>query len=120
LPHLQHSSAPALFAYATFLPRFTFAPVDVRFGSKADIGLASVDVRFTPKSGHQLSASSAMFDPLVPPTRFDSSQCDRDYHEDQKDGFNITHGRTRSAQCSSARPNTTHAIAIHCAVILAS
>jgi hypothetical protein len=25
---------------------------DVRFGSKADIGLASVDVRFTPKSGH--------------------------------------------------------------------
>ena len=27
-------------------------PVNVRFGSKADIGLASVDVRFTPKSGH--------------------------------------------------------------------
>jgi hypothetical protein len=24
----------------------------VRFGSKADIGLASVDVRFTPNSGH--------------------------------------------------------------------
>jgi hypothetical protein len=30
--------------------------LDVRFGSKADIGLPSVDVRFTPKSGHQLSA----------------------------------------------------------------
>jgi hypothetical protein len=26
---------------------------DVRFGSKADIGLAAADVRFTPKSGHQ-------------------------------------------------------------------
>jgi len=25
---------------------------DVRFGSKTDIGLASIDVRFTPKSGH--------------------------------------------------------------------
>jgi hypothetical protein len=25
---------------------------DVRFGSKADIGLAQVDVRFTPESGH--------------------------------------------------------------------
>jgi hypothetical protein len=25
---------------------------DVRYGSKADIGLASIDVRFTPKSGH--------------------------------------------------------------------
>jgi hypothetical protein len=25
---------------------------DVRFGSKADIGLPPVDVRFTPKSGH--------------------------------------------------------------------
>jgi len=24
----------------------------VRFGSKADIGLAAADVRFTPKSGH--------------------------------------------------------------------
>jgi hypothetical protein len=26
--------------------------VYVRFGSKADIGLAAADVRFTPKSGH--------------------------------------------------------------------
>jgi hypothetical protein len=26
---------------------------DVRFGSKADIGLVAVDVRFTPKSGHR-------------------------------------------------------------------
>jgi hypothetical protein len=29
-----------------------FLETDVRFGSKADIGLALVDVRFTPKSGH--------------------------------------------------------------------
>jgi hypothetical protein len=29
----------------------------VRFGSKADIGLALVDVRFTPESGHCLSLS---------------------------------------------------------------
>jgi hypothetical protein len=28
---------------------------NVRFGSKADIGLASIDVRFTPKSGHRLT-----------------------------------------------------------------
>jgi hypothetical protein len=26
---------------------------NVRFGSKADIGLALIDVRFTPKSGHR-------------------------------------------------------------------
>jgi hypothetical protein len=26
---------------------------NVRFGSKADIGLLLIDVRFTPKSGHQ-------------------------------------------------------------------
>ena len=26
---------------------------NVRFGSKADIGLAAADVRFTPKSGHR-------------------------------------------------------------------
>jgi hypothetical protein len=29
---------------------------DVRFGSKADIGLPVIDVRYSPKSGHQLSA----------------------------------------------------------------
>jgi hypothetical protein len=33
---------------------------DVRFGSKADIGLPPVDVRFTPKSGHWNS-----IDPLI-------------------------------------------------------
>jgi len=27
-------------------------PVDVRFGSKADMGEGATDVRFTPKSGH--------------------------------------------------------------------
>jgi hypothetical protein len=27
--------------------------LNVRFGSKANIGLSPVDVRFTPKSGHQ-------------------------------------------------------------------
>jgi hypothetical protein len=26
---------------------------NVRFGSKADIGLPAIDVRFTPKSGHR-------------------------------------------------------------------
>ena len=31
--------------------------VDVRFGSKADIGVRSNDVRFTPESGHWLSLS---------------------------------------------------------------
>jgi hypothetical protein len=30
-----------------------FGSTDVRFGSKADVGSASVDVRFTPKSGHR-------------------------------------------------------------------
>jgi hypothetical protein len=29
---------------------------DVRFGSKADIGLPPIDFRFTPKSGHRMSA----------------------------------------------------------------
>jgi hypothetical protein len=42
---------------------------------------------------------------------------DCDHHEDQKDGSSIAHRRTRSAQCSSATPN---AIAINCAIILAS
>src|SRR6516225_5966579 len=32
--------------------------VDVRFGSKADIGAPSPDVRFTPKSGHPAPAIS--------------------------------------------------------------
>jgi hypothetical protein len=62
LPHL-HSSAPALFAYATFLPRFTFAPVDVRFGSKADIVVVLIYVRFTPESRHWLSAAGFRFVP---------------------------------------------------------
>jgi hypothetical protein len=35
-----------------FAPHHTRA-AHVRFGSKADIGSASVDIRFTPKSGHQ-------------------------------------------------------------------
>jgi hypothetical protein len=29
------------------------APADVRFGSKADIGLPAIDIRYTPKSGHR-------------------------------------------------------------------
>jgi hypothetical protein len=29
-----------------------FQTADVRFGSKADIGVTPIDVRFTPKSGH--------------------------------------------------------------------
>ena len=29
-------------------------PLNVRFGSKADMGLAAVDVRYSPKSGHGL------------------------------------------------------------------
>src|SRR5215469_3235063 len=33
---------------------------DVRFGSKAHIGLVPVDVRFTPESGHWLSASGRL------------------------------------------------------------
>jgi hypothetical protein len=28
-------------------------PADVRFGSKADIGLLAIDVRYSPKSGHR-------------------------------------------------------------------
>jgi hypothetical protein len=32
---------------------------DVRFGSKADIGLPAIDVRFTPKSGHSSEAELA-------------------------------------------------------------
>ena len=31
--------------------------VNVRFGSKADIGASPIDVRFTPKSGHWDSAA---------------------------------------------------------------
>jgi hypothetical protein len=27
--------------------------LDVRFGSKADIGLPAIDVRYSPKSGHR-------------------------------------------------------------------
>jgi hypothetical protein len=27
-------------------------PIDVRFGSKADMGLPLIDVRYTPESGH--------------------------------------------------------------------
>ena len=34
------------------------ARLNVRFGSKADIGLAPADVRFTPKSGHQAFMST--------------------------------------------------------------
>ena len=30
-------------------------PLNVRFGSKADMGLAAVDVRYSPKSGHGLT-----------------------------------------------------------------
>jgi hypothetical protein len=57
-----------------------------------------------PRSGPLLS---------IPSTPFDRSQCDCNYHEDQKDGSR----RTRSTQCSNATPN---AIAIHCAIIFAS
>ena len=32
--------------------------LDVRLGSKADIGEGAIDVRFTPKSGHGLSSKS--------------------------------------------------------------
>jgi hypothetical protein len=35
------------------LPRGNDLLANVRFGSKADIGLPAVDVRFTPKSGHR-------------------------------------------------------------------
>src|ERR1700747_3325344 len=38
---------------------------DVRFGSKADIGLASVDVRFAPKSGHRSARSQCPFAPAT-------------------------------------------------------
>jgi hypothetical protein len=51
---------------------------------------------------------------------FDCSECDSKCREDQKDGSGIAHDRTRSAQCSSARLSTIHAIAIHCVIILAS
>ena len=34
---------------------------------------------------------------LALPTRLDCIQCDRDYHEDQKDGSSIAHAGTRSA-----------------------
>jgi hypothetical protein len=36
---------------------------NVRFGSKADIGLAPVDVRFTPESGHSLRLSECQLGP---------------------------------------------------------
>jgi hypothetical protein len=32
---------------------FTSCGTDVRFGSKADMGLPLIDVRFTPNSGHR-------------------------------------------------------------------
>ena len=47
-------------------------------------------------------------------------QCDCNYHEDQKDGSSLAHGRVRSAQRTSAAPNTTDANAIHWVIILAS
>jgi len=57
---------------------------------------------------------------ILPSETFDRSQRDCDYHEDQNDGSNIAHRRVRSAQCTSATPNTTDAIPIHCAIIVAS
>ena len=35
-------------------------PVDVRFGSKADMTLLNFDVRFTPKSGHSPTRSGCL------------------------------------------------------------
>ena len=37
---------------------------------------------------------------LALPTRLDCIQCDRDYHEDQKDGSSIAHPRTNLPQAS--------------------
>ena len=37
-------------------------PVNVRFGSKADIGAPPIDVRFTPKSGHCLAVGARTAD----------------------------------------------------------
>ena len=50
----------------------------------------------------------------------DRTQCDCECRENQKDGYSIAHGRTRSAQRTNATPNTTDAIAIHCVIIFAS
>ena len=50
----------------------------------------------------------------------DYTQCDCECRENQKDGYSIAHGRTRSAQRTSATPNTADAIAIHCVIIFAS
>src|SRR6516225_1452341 len=52
--------------------------------------------------------------------RPDCSQSDCEHREDYKDCTSIAHGRTRSAQCTSATPNNTDAIPIHCAIIFAS
>jgi hypothetical protein len=64
-----------------------------------------------------MAASRRLRSQILPSASFDRSQCDRDDHEDQKDGSNIAHRRARSAQCTSATPN---AIAIHGAIIFAS
>jgi hypothetical protein len=43
---------PIIAIFRALRSRTALRNSNVRFGSKADVGLALVDVRFTPKSGH--------------------------------------------------------------------
>jgi len=56
-----------------------------------------VDHKFFPKRCLGYATLRIMFAALALPTRLDGTQCDRDYHEDQKDGSSIAHAGTRSA-----------------------
>jgi hypothetical protein len=44
--------ARGIIALKAHSDQWLMTPYDVRFGSKADVGLPAVDVRFTPESGH--------------------------------------------------------------------
>jgi hypothetical protein len=50
----------------------TSGPLNVRFGSKADIGVVLIYVRYSPKSGHRLSAPGC---PLCAKSRLRTAHC---------------------------------------------
>jgi len=74
----------------------------------------------SPPQRYRYSLLATIAPDQVRSARPDCSQSDCEHREDYKDCTSIAHGRTRSAQCTSATPNNTDAIPIHCAIIFAS
>jgi hypothetical protein len=90
-----------------------------RFRQKSKVGEAIVTSPTSPLR-YRYSLLATIAPDQVRSARPDCSQSDCEHREDYKDCTSIAHGRTRSAQCTSATPNTTDAIPIHCAIIFAS